>query len=160
MAENLTLSFSNEVHAALLADAKKQGFDVGIYAVRIIENHLLQVPGLLNHDTRTSISLARELIEQAVATAKDLVHQKGFSPSITFDAIQTVSADKQWLQNYADLVGDDPYKTGNPRKQTINQDLGYFIKKSLDARSVKVNGKPRNVKVKGSIIQSYTELEV
>jgi hypothetical protein len=129
-------------------------------AVRIIEDYLIE-RGLLDKETEEDIHLARSLIDRTVERALHLVDSTGFRPSITFDAIQSVSEDPSWISDYATLVRDDPFKTGTPRKQTINQNLGYFIKKALGARSVlNANGKPANVKVKGSIIQSYTPLDL
>ena len=63
--------------------------------------------------------------------------------------------------DYTTLVRDNPYKSGNPRKQTINQNLGYYIKRALGGKSVtKSDNKAVNVKVQGAIIQSYTPLKL
>ena len=161
MSVNLTLSFADEIHSALVRGAEAEGFEPSGFAVRIVEDFLLKKDGLLDEQAKADILLGRSLIEQAVDRAMAIVATEGFRSSITFDAIQAVSEDASWLADYRTLVRDDPYKTGNPRKQTINQNLGYFIKKAVGAKSVtKSDNKAVNVKVKGSIIQSYTPLEL
>lgn len=157
---SISLSLSSPVHAALEANASGAHMRASDRAVRIIEDYLIN-HGLLDNEAEGDIHLARSLIDRAVERALSLVESGGLCASITFDAIQSVSADPDWLRDYAALVRDDPYKTGSPRKQTINQNLGYFIKKALRARSVMLtNGKPSNIKVKGSIIQSHTPLKL
>jgi hypothetical protein len=149
----------NPVFTALQESAAAAGMDEGIHAVRIIEDYLLSQGSLIDQDVRHDILTSRSLISRAVDAALAIT-QSGYSGSdITIKAIQAVSADESWLADYRSLVRDDPYKTGNPRKQTINQNLGYFIKKAVGGRSVLAdNGKAANVKVVGSIIQSYTPL--
>lgn len=156
---NFTVTLSDEMHEALAKSAERSRIDTNIHGARIIEDFLLAQNGLVPETTKRDVLLARSLIERAIDKACTIVETDGFVSSITFDAIQSVSADKTWLDDYRTLVRDDPYKTGNPRKQTINQNLGYFIKKALGARSqTQPSGRPINVKVKGSIIQSYTPL--
>ena len=156
---NLTLTLTDEMQSALQTSAKDAGLDANVHAARIVEDYLLAQDGLVADDTKQDVLLARSLIERAVEEALAIVRANGFASSITFDAIQAVSATDAWLADYRTLVRDDPYKTGNPRKQTINQNLGYYIKKAVGARSqTKADGKAVNAKVKGSIIQSYTPL--
>lgn len=158
---NITLGISDEIHAALVSSAQEARLELNIHAVRIIEDYLLAQKGLVSDETKRDVLLGRSLIERAVERATELIAANGFSSSITFDAIQAVSADPAWLSDYETLVRDNPYKSGNPRKQTINQNLGYFIKKAVGARSqTSPGGKALNEKVKGSIIQSYTPLEL
>ena len=155
---NVNVSLSAEVHSALEQDARTANLRASDQAVRIVENHLI-ARGLLNEDVKAEIALARSLVDRAVEEALRIVEREGFRPSITFDAIQAVCRDASWLQDYSTLIQDDPFKTGSPRKQTINQNLGYFIKKAVGANSVVgPSGRPINTKVKGSIIQSYTPL--
>lgn len=159
MAVNLTLSLTDDVHGALARGALSFGFEPNGFAVRIIEDYLLNKDGLLDAEAKRDILLGRSLVEQAVERALTIVQTEGFRSSITYDTIEAVCQDPAWLADYRTLVRDDPYKTGNPRKQTINQNLGYFIKKALGAKSVaNADGKATNAKVKGSIIQSYTPL--
>lgn len=156
---NLNVTLSAPVQAVLENQASASNLRASDYATRLIEDRLAEL-GLLDEETTADISLARSLIDRATEEARRLVDEEGFRSSITFDTIQSVTADPQWLRDYAKLVRDDPFKTGSPLKQTINQNLGYFIKKVLGAKSVEgPNGRPANVKVKGSIIQSYTPLE-
>ncbi|MES2044566.1 MAG: hypothetical protein V4475_11850 [Pseudomonadota bacterium] len=158
---NITLGIADDIHSALIASAQKAGLEPNIHAVRIIEDYLLAQDGLVSDAAKRDVLLGRSLIERAVEQAMALVAAKGFSSSITFDAIQAVSADRDWLSDYEKLVRDNPYKSGNPRKQTINQNLGHFIKKAVGARSqTKPDGKALNLKVQGAIIQSYTPLEM
>jgi hypothetical protein len=158
---NITLGITEEIHSALASSAQKAGLELNIHAVRIIEDYLLAQKGLVSDEAKRDVLLGRSLIKRAMERATELVAANGFASSITFDAIQSVSADPSWLSDYATLVRDNPYKSGNPRKQTINQNLGYFIKKAVGARSqTNPGGKALNEKVKGSIIQSYTPLEL
>ena len=155
----LNVSLSENVNTAFLASAKQAGLRPADHASRILEDYLIE-NCLLSREDEQDVRLGRTLIERAVERALSLVKEEGFRPSITFDAIQSISSDPDWLRDYATLIRDDPYKTGSPRKQTINQNLGFYIKKALGAHSVEANNKPMNVKVKGSIIQSYTPLEI
>lgn len=158
---NITLGITDDIHSALVTSAQKAGLEPNIHAVRIIEDYLLSQEGLVSDEAKRDVLLGRSLIARAVERAMAIVAAEGFSSSITFDTIQAVSADPSWLSDYETLVRDNPYKSGNPRKQTINQNLGYFIKKAVGARSqAKPDGKALNVKVQGAIIQSYTPLEI
>lgn len=157
---NITLNITSEVQNALELSAERFGLDANVHAVRIVEDYLLG-NGLLADDVGRDILLSRSLIERVVEKAVGIIASGEFESSITFDAIQMACADDEWLSDYKTLVRDDPFKSGNPRKQVINQNLGYFIKKAVGARSkTKPDGKPMNVKVTGSIIQSYTPLEI
>lgn len=154
----LTLSLSEAVLSGVEAEAAASGLRATDCAQRILENYLIEHRRLGEEDER-DIKLSRSLVSRAVDAARRLVERDGFQPSITYDTIQLVSQDPEWLRDYETLIRDNPFKTGCPRKQTINQNLGYYIKKALGAESVELAPKkPKNVKVKGSIIQSYTEL--
>lgn len=154
----LALSLTDAVLSGLSAEATASGMRVTDCAQRILEDHLIE-HGRLGEEDERDIQLSRSLVSRAVDAARMIVETEGFRPSITFDAIQAVSEDPDWLRDYGTLIRDNPFKTGSPRKQTINQNLGYYIKKALGAHSVTLGDKkPKNVKVKGSIIQSYTEL--
>ena len=155
---NIALKLTGERRAAFAQDAENKKLDESTHATRIVEDYMLK-SGLLGPEDQRDIPLERRLIEAAADKAEELARE-GFGPSITYDAIEVVSADPKWIADYEVLVRDNPYKHGNPRKQTINQNLGYYIKKRLRAKSVtKPDGKPVNVKVNSSIIQSYTPLE-
>lgn len=155
---NLSVPLSTAVFTALEEHASASNLAASDYATRLIEDHLA-TRGLLDDEVTEEITLARSLVDRAMQEALKIVGAGEFRSSITFDTIQSVTADPEWLGDYAKLIRDDPFKTGSPRKQTINQNLGYFIKKALAAKSVVgPNGRPANVKVKGSIIQSYTPL--
>ncbi|RYF21710.1 MAG: hypothetical protein EOO77_05515 [Oxalobacteraceae bacterium] len=155
---SMPVTLSPAVHAALDIEASASNLRAADYATRLIEDHLAK-RGLLDEEVTEEINLARSLVDRAMHEALRIVEADEFRSSITFDTIQSVSADREWLQDYAKLVRDDPFKTGSPLKQTINQNLGYFIKKAVGGKSVVgPNGRPANVKVKGSIIQSYTPL--
>lgn len=157
--KKLTLLLSNGVLEALTADAHAKNLDLGVHANRILEDYLLKHDKIADTVTKDEIVLGRELIDRAVQMARKL-GEISLPPSITFDAIQAVSADKDWIEKYEKLVGDNPFKHGNPKKHTINQNLGYYIKKALGADSAtKADGSPMNIKVTGSIIQSYTPLK-
>jgi len=155
---NLSVPLSPAVLAALEEEASASNLMAADHAARLLEDHLAK-QGLLNETVTEEIGLARSLIDRAIREAFRIVEAEGFQESITFDTIQAVSADPDWLRDYTKLVRDDPFKTGIPLKQPINQNLGSFIKKALGATSVEgANNRPKNVKVKGSIIQSYTPL--
>ena len=156
---NIALKLTPERRAAFAADAAKHKLDESSHATRIIEKYMLGEEGLLGADDKRDIPLEHRLIDQAADKAEDL-WAKGAPASVTYNAIEAVAADPTWIAEYEVLVRDNPYKHGNPRKQTINQNLGYYIKKRLRAKSVtKPDGKPVNVKVNSSIIQSYTPLK-
>jgi len=152
------LTLSSEFADALHKSAETQKLDPATHATRIIEDFLME---LVSEDAQLAAALERELIKDAVEKAVEIVQTEGFRSSITFDAIQAVSANVDWIEKYRKLVRDDPYKTGNPLKHSINQNLGYYIKKELGAASItNALGRPENIKVKGSIIQSYTPLRI
>lgn len=156
---NISIPLSDRIIIALEKEASASSLKAADYATRIIEDHIAS-RGLLNETETETIELTRSLVDRAIREAIRLVATEGFRQSITFDTIQSVSADEDWLRDYAKLVGDNPFKTGSPAKQSINQNLGSFIKKALGAHSVEgENGRPKNVKVTGSIIQSYTPLQ-
>ncbi len=143
----INLSLSDAVHKGLEADARASNLKASDQAMRIIEDHLA-AKGLLEPDVKAEITLSRSLVDRAIEEALAIKEREGFRSSITYDAIQAVSGKPDWLKDYEKLVGDNPFKAGNPRKQTINQNLGYFIKKALGADSLlNANGRPANVKV-------------
>lgn len=155
----LALTLTPDFAEALINSAVQANLDPSIHATRIIEDFLMNQPDMVSEDARRDAILARSLIDRAVQKALEIVETQGFRRSITFDTIQAVSAIPDWINDYRLLVRDDPYKTGNPRKHSINQNLGYYIKRELGATSaLNAVGKPENIKVKGSIIQSYTPL--
>jgi hypothetical protein len=156
---NFNVPLSQDVLTIVEHEAQKRKLRSSDFASRLIEDRLKEL-NLLTDDLAADIDLARSLLDRAIQEAMRIVSEEEFRSSITFDTIQSLSNDADWLGDYAKLVRDDPYKTGNPLKQTINQNLGYYIKKTVGAKSMLADGKPVNVKVKGSIIQSYTRLEL
>jgi hypothetical protein len=56
-------------------------------------------------------------------------------------------------------VRENLYKHGNPRKNSINKEIGSCIRKAIGGQVTKSSdGKPIKIPVLGSVIQSYTEV--
>jgi hypothetical protein len=154
----ISLSILSAIFGALEREAMIENMDVTDIAERILETHTLNA-GYLNPDEKEEISMYRSLIQRVINTAMQIAKEQGCKDTITADTIEVCMANAEWRADYTRYVGDDPYKNGNPKKQNINPSFGYWIKKSLGAKSKMKDGKPENRKVLGSIIQSYTPLE-
>lgn len=154
----MSLSILSAIHKALDREAKLENMEATDLAERILEAHALKGTHL-GAEEKKEINMYRWLIAKVTEKAEEIVSKHGFQESITADAIAACMADLEWEKTYTAYVGDNPYRNGNPKKQNINPSFGYWIKKTLGAKSKLKDGKPENRKVIGSIIQSYTPLE-
>lgn len=155
----IPVSVNEPVHAAISDLAAQHKRSVPEQAQYILEDYLIQHGHLHQKDER-DIALMRSLVDQVVDAAHAIVAESGFTSSITKDAIARCIDDPQWLSDYREFVRDDPFKTGVARKQSINANFGYRIKRTLGAESVMASVKrAANEKVLGSVIQSYTPLK-
>jgi hypothetical protein len=154
----ISLSILSPVYEALELEARDQTLDVVDLAERILEEHAL-AGSFMNADDKGDVRMYRSLIQRVINAASSLVEKDGFCDSITADTVAFCMTNAEWRADYSKYIGGDAYKNGNPKKQNINPSFGYWIKKTLGAKSKMKNGKPENRKVLGSIIQSYTPLE-
>jgi hypothetical protein len=154
-----SLTLAATVRAALEIEAKDKPCSLTDLCQLILERHVLAA-GYLDDADANALRVMRELVSAAVEAAQRIRDDEGLIPDITDRAIRDCIADRDWLAKYAAFVQDDPFKSGVPGKRDINQNIGYWIKRSLGAKTIIDNkGKPANVKVLASIIQSYTPLK-
>ncbi|MDK2756813.1 hypothetical protein [Blastomonas fulva] len=156
---SISVSLRPAVNAALTAAATAENKDLTDYVTDILERHALDGPFMTEQD-KSDLELLHSLTERVVETAVRLVAEGQFRDSITADSIAICEQDEKWLADYRKYVRDEPYKNGNPRKGNINPNFGYWVKKSLGAKSKMKDKKAENRKVLGSVIQSYTPLEL
>lgn len=153
---NVTLLDS--VYAAAKLSAEKRG----LTANELIQNLLIDFTiedGTLNKDAEARIKLGRSLVAQAVATAEELCRNGGPAQTITLDTFHACANDTKWAEGYATYIGDNIYKHGNPRKGSINREIGFRIRAAIDGvPEVGADGKPIVAKVTGEVIQSYTPM--
>lgn len=157
MAQQITCTFSDTIKTAIDAAAAQRNLAPKDLIGRLTEDYLA-ANKFLDATTESDIKLSRELLDEAVAKALHIRETEGFSRDITYKTISQLCEDTHWIEKYTQLVKANPYKHGNREKVTINQNLGYYIKRALGAQSEMKNGRPVNEKVTGSIIQSYTPL--
>ncbi len=156
---SISVSLRPAVNAALTAAATAENKDLTDYVTDILERHALDGPFMTEQD-KSDLELLHSLTERVVETAVRLVAEGQFRDSITADSIAICEQDEKWLADYRKYVRDEPYKNGNSRKGNINPNFGYWVKKSLGAKSKMKDKKAENRKVLGSVIQSYTPLEL
>ena len=155
-----TLTLLNPLYAALKQSAENEGLEANEVIVRLIEDYVVS-QGTLDAYTARRVELRRKLIKEVVKAAVAIRDEGKFAESITLDAISKCLKDDTWKSAYREYVEDDIFKGGNPLKGPINREIGFRIRAALDAEVLKEgSGKPRNEKVTGSIIQSYTPLKL
>lgn len=156
----LSLRLDAAIHEALLQEAKAQGREIDEHIKRILAKYAFDKK-LLEGTSREEIEKRWSLVQRAVEVAISICRRDGFCPEITCKAVHECSQDPQWLADYEFYVRDNAFKHGNPRKTKINREIGNSICKALGARAVKrADGKSKMVHVLGSIIQTYTVLEL
>lgn len=155
----LSLTLPKPIHDALKKQAQQERRELGEHLQRVLSEHVINNPDLLPESDARRLRFSWELVGQAVEAAKQICRDGKFSRSITLDAILKCMEDPNWVAKYREVVGDDIYKNGNPRKGPINREIGYRIRAGIDGLVEKVDGKPVVVKVLGQIIQSYTPME-
>jgi hypothetical protein len=145
---------------ALVELAAAQNRDANAYVVQVLEDHAVSV-GALAPEHGGEVAAFWSLVDRVCDSAKELCRQGAFVPEITLKAIQhRIESDPDWVADYRRHVGDDIYKTGNPRKGPINREIGSRVKKAIGATIREDEpGKPAKLKVLGSIVQSVTLME-
>jgi hypothetical protein len=156
--EKLSIRLDSEIHAALVRDAGENKRELGEHVQRILTEYALG-RDLLSLEKARDLALFASLVSRAVAAAIRICRDGKFGPDITLKAIEACMADPSWAADYEALVRDNPYKHGNPRKASINKEIGYRIREAINGVVVKTaEGKPAKVAVNGAIIQSYTPM--
>lgn len=68
-------------------------------------------------------------------------------------------AEHGWMADYGAYVGGEPFQRDNPKKASLNKELGMRINRALGGKVARGrNGKPITVPVKNSIIRRYTQI--
>ena len=74
--------------------------------------------------------------------------------------IQLKGQPHNWAEAYRAYVKDDIYKNGNPEKGPINREIGFRVRAGIGGFVEKgEDKKPKQTKVLGEIIQSYTPMK-
>jgi len=158
-AVKLSLRVDGPIYAALQQDARSEKREVTEHIQRILAEFVI-AKKLLDAEKAKEYQLMWSLVARAVEAAQLICRNGEFGSNITYKAIQACMADKSWASDYEKYVQDNPYKHGNPRKGTINKEIGFRIREGIDGQVIKTSdGKPAKVTVTGSIIQSYTPMK-
>lgn len=156
----LSIRLDRPVYDAIAKEAKAADRTITEVVQSVLAEHACDV-GSLDPKVIDDYRLMWGLIDEAVKKAHHIVQSQGLSSDITYKAIRACEADESWIKRYEKYVRDNPFKHGNPRKGTINKELGFRIVAGLGAFAAKKpDGKPVKVPVNGSIIQSYTAIAV
>ena len=153
-----TVPLTAVVHAGLLRAAEAKCMEPTEIIQRALIANLIK-DGHIADDDAERIKLFWRLVDQAVAEAQAICRAGAFKPSITLDAIHTCMRDPEWVEGYKTFVGDDIFKSGNPKKGQINREIGFRIRSGIKGVvALTPEKKPQIVKVLGEIIQSYTPM--
>lgn len=156
----LSIRLDRPVYDAVLKEANAANRTVTDMVQGILAEHACAA-GSLDPRVVDDLRMMWGLIDEAVKTAQHIVQSQGLSSDITMKAIRACEANASWIKRYEDYVRDNAFKHGNPRKGTINKELGFQIVAGVGALAAKkADGKPVKVPVNGSIIQSYTAIAV
>jgi hypothetical protein len=154
----LSIRLDPRIYAAVQKEALAEGQELGEYIQRFFLDHAIHL-NLLDKASSTELQMKQRLVDRAKETARRICREGGFGPDITDKTIRVCMADKQWAADYEFFVRDNPYKNGNPRKGSINKEIGFRIREAIGGIVVKASdGKPAKVQVADSIIQSYTPM--
>jgi len=152
-----TLTLDRRVVAAI--QKVLEGRDMNLYLQHLIVAHVINAD-LIDPTIGKEFDLKVSLLTRVHETARNIFRAQGFSPDFTEKVVRASEADPQWLDDYAAVVGDDPYKTGNPRKHKINRAIGACVREAIGGVvATSPNGKPILEPVSGSIIQKFTRME-
>ena len=155
----LSIRLDSKIYAAIRKEALAQGREVGEHIQSLLVSHAVEK--LLDPAEGAKYALRESLIASAIETTLRLRHDSGMSCDISNQTFESCRADDRWLTDYAIYVEGDPYAPGNPRKNSLNKEIGFRIRKALDAEVDRDgNGKPITVEVAGSIIRRYTKFKV
>ena len=147
------------VHDALRQEAAQKRRELTEHIQRILAEHVI-AEKTVEYAEAHRLQLTWSVIDRAVEKAKEICRTGGFTSAITLHAIQACTKDAQWASDYRELVQDDIFKNGNPRKGDINREIGFRIRAGIGGKTViNPDGKVAVAKVLGEIIQSYTPME-
>jgi hypothetical protein len=150
----MSVTIPSEVHHGLSVQAAAAGRELPEQIQWILTKAALPD---MNPEAAARQESAWRIVDGAVRAAQSLCREGKFSRSITLDAIRRCKADADWLSDYKAVVGEDIYRTGNPRK-AINREIGFHIRRGIGGTVEMKGNKPAQEKVLGEIIQSYTPM--
>lgn len=155
-----SLSLPKSVYESLEAEAATKSRDEQDFMRWILIEHAIQ-SGFLNKKEQDILSLYRDICDRVANKAIELNDTEGFSPDVTLRAIRECQSDSQWLADYRRYIEDDnEFAEKNPRKASLNQNIGYRVKRALEAElDLGAKGKKIVVKVNGELIKSYSRLK-
>jgi hypothetical protein len=155
----LSLRLDARIYAAIQKEAADEGQELGEHIQQIFLDYAIH-QNLLDEASSKDLQMRQSLVDRAKETARRICREGGFGPHITGETFKKCMDDKQWAADYEFFVGDNPYKNGNPRKGSINKEIGFRIREAIGGKVVKASdGKPAKVQVADSVIQSYTPME-
>ena len=161
-----TVPFTSHVNAALLQAATAARVEPTEIIQRATINKLIE-DGFIEKTDADRIKLFWALVDRVVTAAQNICRDDRFSSSVTLDAIHDCMKDPaklpgrdyNWTDGYRAYVGEDIYKNGNPEKGPINREIGFRVRAGIGGRVEKTaNGKSKNTKVLGEIIQTFTPM--
>jgi len=153
-----TIPFGLPLHNALMAEAATLRREFTEHVQHLLYEHAIEKGFLVGEDV-LRIKLFWELVDDVKEAAKDLCRAGKFARSITKDAIDICLRNDGWVAKYKQYVKDDIFKHGNPLKGHINREIGARVRQGIGGEvELGADGKAINVKVVGSIIQSYTPM--
>ena len=154
-----SLSLPGSVYQALAQEAAQECRETQDFMRWLLIEHALQ-SGFVSEGEKEMLELYRNLSNRAADVARDLESREGFSPDITLRTFKACSQDPDWFAGYKRYVGGDAFASGNTRKASLNQNIGYRIKQAVGAElDLGPNGKKITVKVNAEIIKSYSQLK-
>jgi hypothetical protein len=155
----MTVVLPRFIVEALKVGAMKEKRELNEHIQRLLADLLKKETPQEYQGEAGEFQLMWTLVDRAAEEAKKIAAEHGVTRSITLDAIRACKADPKWLAGYAEFVQDDIYKSGIPRKGTINREIGFRIRAAVNGTvELNANGKPVNVRVPGEIIQTYTAM--
>jgi hypothetical protein len=157
-AAKLSFRLALVIYNALLEEAQSQGRAIGDHVQRILTDYVIKSV-LLEEADRLAFNLRISLVDRAVKVAVDIQTVERILRDHIKRSFKACEADDAWLRDYRTFIGGDPFQRDNPRKTSINQEIGMSIRRALGAKVAKRDGKPIKTPVANSIIRSFTELE-
>lgn len=154
-----TVRLDHRIHAALLAEARSKGRDIGEHMQIVLLDHVVSQE-LVDLPTAREFEMRASLIERVGQTALRVLRRDGFDPHISLKTINALIDDKQWLGDYEAYIGGNAFRHGNPVKASLNREIGGQIRKAIGGKVAKTSdGNPVMVQVAGSIVQRYTVMQ-
>jgi hypothetical protein len=153
-----SIRLAPQVYEALRREAQQQGREVGELTQRILTRHAIDAQ-LLDQTTVDDHEARQRLIDRAVEVALRLKRDEGIARDIINKVFLAGMADEAWLGTYAAYAGGDPFQHNNPKKSSLNREIGMRIRRAIGGRVAMFNGKAIKTLVRNSIIQMFTEME-